>query len=74
MKTKSCHCCEGSGKEFDHRAVGAEMRKLRLSRRVSQSEIARRLGFTPPYICDLEQGDRNWRLELIVAYKKACDK
>lgn len=73
MKTKRCRCCEGTGKELDHKAVGVEMRNLRLSRKLSQAHVARRMGYSPPYVCDLEIGHRNWTEEKIEQYREACE-
>lgn len=72
LKTKHCRCCGGSGAELDHRAVGAEMVKLRKSKGLTQADVARKMKFTGAYLCDLESGVRNWREELIERYKKAC--
>lgn len=71
LKTKNCHCCDGSGKELDSRAVGAAMKAIRESRGISQTEVARRMKLSKPYICDLERGHRHWRDELIASYNKA---
>lgn len=75
LKTKSCRCCRGSGKELDQKAVAAEMKKYRMTRvpKPSQATIAKRMGITPAYLCDLEQGYRNWNPSLIQRFKKACD-
>ena len=71
LKTKNCHCCDGSGRELDSRAVGQQMKALRQSRGISQTEMARRLGFSKPYVCDLERGHRHWRSDLLARYNKA---
>lgn len=73
LKTKSCHCCSGSGKELDHKAVGASMAAFRKSHRKSQAQVARLMGFTPPFLCHLESGARSWRPDLIEQYKRACE-
>ena len=74
LKTKSCRCCDGSGKQYDHRSVGREMTAYRKSENVSQVQVAKRMGYTTAFICDLEHGRRNWRTDLIEAYRKACKK
>ncbi len=71
LKTKSCHCCGGNGKEFDHHAVGAEMRLKRNQSGKSQIEVARFMGVSGPYISDLESGKRGWRKELIDGFLEA---
>lgn len=47
------------------------MKALRESAGLSQAKVAAKMGFAPPYLCDLENGNRNWRPELIVKYRKA---
>lgn len=73
MKTKECRCCAGTGEVPDHAALGAEMREVRLRTALSQREVARRMGISAPYLCDLENGARNWRDELIESFRKACE-
>lgn len=70
-KTKACHCCAGSGTELDHKAVGAEMRAMRKSRKKTLRDVSVKMGICAPYLCDLELGYRKWRPELIVQFKKA---
>ncbi len=72
--TKSCHCCGGSGTELDHRVVGTEMRRLRLSKQLTQTDVAKRMRISKPYVSDLESGRRNWRDELVARYTKALNK
>lgn len=72
MKKKPCRCCNGSGQEFDHQSVGAEMRKLRLAAKLSQAKLGARMKVSAAYICDLEMGYRNWNEVLISRYRKAC--
>jgi len=69
--TRKCKCCSGSGKELDPKAVGGQMRALREAMGMTQAQVANKLKFSKPYICDLEQGYRNWRDDLIIAYKAA---
>lgn len=71
-KTKACHCCSGSGKEWDHLVVGAEMRALRTKAELTLDALAAKLDFTKPYLSDLERGKRNWNDSLIAGYRKAC--
>ncbi len=73
LKTKTCHCCGGNGKEFDHVSVGEEMKRRRKATGKSQSEVAKIMGVSDPYICDLELGRRNWRQELIDGFLEAID-
>lgn len=71
LKTVSCHCCEGSGQELDHKAVGEEMRRKREARGFTLTKVAGRLKMSKAYLSDLEWGARNWRPELIQKYLKA---
>ena len=70
MKTQPCHCCGGSGEEYNHQAMGAELRGLRLRAGISLTALAGRLKCSPPYLSDLEKGKRNWRDELVERYRK----
>lgn len=71
FNTQKCHCCNGDGTELDHRKVGSELRRMRLSKGVSQTVVAQRMKFSKPYVSDLEVGARNWRPALITRYLKA---
>lgn len=52
----------------DHLKVGREMRLLRKKARVGLREIARRMGFSAPFVLDLEHGRRNWTDEKVADY------
>lgn len=71
MRKRACHCCSGSGKEIDPRAVGEEMLALRLKSRITQRAVADHMNFTSAYVSDLEKGKRLWRDELMELYQKA---
>lgn len=72
MKMRDCSYCKGSGKELDPVSVGADMRKLRLSKGLIQEEVGKRMGLSKQHVCALEFGNRNWSDALIARYKKAC--
>ncbi len=69
--TMCCPKCEGTGQVLDPRAQGAKMRELRESRKVSLTEMAEKMDYTPPYLSDLELGRRAWNTDLIRRYKAA---
>jgi transcriptional regulator with XRE-family HTH domain len=58
--TKDCPHCDGTGRVLNEKAVGALMREVRELKGVSQREIARRLKWSAPYVCDLEKGKALW--------------
>lgn len=70
MKTKPCHCCNGTGTEMDHAAIGKRCRDIRVGNKISLRELARQLGYSAAYLSDLEKGKRNWRRELIEKYEE----
>ena len=72
-KTKSCHCCKGTGKEINHVVIGAELKKLRKASGLSQERVGEKMGYRKPYISELERGRRNWRPDLVHAFKKAIN-
>lgn len=74
MKTKACHCCEGSGRELDHKEVGAAMRALRKKKGLTLKQTGRRMSprLHVTYLSDLERGNRNWNLSLVAQYEKIC--
>lgn len=59
-KTANCRCCKGSGKAYDHRAIGQQVNGARKAAKLRLREISKRSGYTISYISDLEQGRRNW--------------
>jgi len=74
LKTRPCIRCGGKGRELEQAHVGAAMRKLRLSvrPRLSQSVAAFRMGFSAPYLSDLENGKRRWTAELVRKFCEIC--
>jgi len=65
-----CDKCNGTGQLRDQREFGAEMRLKRKRARVSLRAMAEAMGFTPPYVSDLELGRRNWNSNLSEDYMK----
>ena len=49
----------------------SNLKALREEAQISQSELARRAGFTPGFICDFERGRRSPRLGTIAALAEA---
>lgn len=56
---------------MDSVEIGEEMRKLREKSGLKQFTVALRMGFTPPYVSDLELGKREWNNALIKRFKLA---
>jgi len=73
LKKKDCHCCNGSGQEYDRKAVGATIRGLRSNKKLTLTQVAKRMRISKPYLSDLERGFRNWRAELIENFTKAIN-
>lgn len=71
LPKKPCTICGGTGLEIDHAAVGYKFKALRLDYGINQKLIAKRMGFSPAYIADLEHGTRNWSPRLIEMYEHA---
>ncbi len=71
MSTKTCPRCGGSGQVDDPAEQGKKMRELRLAKKLSLKEVARRMNLTAAYISDMELGRRNWRAELVEKYNRA---
>ena len=66
-----CPHCGGTGLIQDPVAVGQEFRALRVKAKLSAAEVARRIGVTPQYVCDLELGRRHWPHKQMEAYRMA---
>lgn len=70
-KTKKCKYCGTANQEYDHKAIGAEMRALRKVKGLTQTLVANRMKISKPYLCDLENGFRNWRPDLLEKFHRA---
>lgn len=70
IKTVRCKRCRGTGREFDLASVGEQMARFRKRAGLSGREMARRLGISAMYLCDLERGRRQWNREFLTNYKK----
>ena len=66
-----CLRCHGTGIEPDPVAIGAAMRKKRLMRGLTMTEVAKRMNFSVPYIFDLEHGRRPWGPKASAKYAEA---
>ena len=51
--------------------TGKNARAAREQARLSLREVARRLGVSPAYVCDLEKGRRPWNMQRAVRYATA---
>lgn len=72
MKRKlPCPRCDGTGKLFDDRELGAALRAEREKAGKSLREVAKKMDLTISYISDLELGRRMWREELIERFRGA---
>ena len=69
MKSKPCHCCDGSGSETSQVAIGHTMRCLRLKKLIGLRVMADRMGISHAFLTLLEQGKRNWTAKLIQDFK-----
>jgi len=49
--------------KIDHIEAGRRIRDLREKSGMSLRRLAKEMGFTPPFISDLERGRRNWTPE-----------
>jgi len=72
LKTQSCHCCDGSGKEIDSIALGHELRSLRNRKGLTQDCVALHMKISNTYLSELERGGRRWNTDLAARFRKAC--
>lgn len=70
-QTQPCPRCKGTGRIPDPHAIGAAMKARRIAARLTLREVARRMGFTAPYISDLENGRRPWNDVALARYATA---
>jgi hypothetical protein len=61
---QQCRCCNGSGVEKNHEAIGAAMRKRRTEAGLSLRKAARLAGISFSYLSQLERGERHWTPEV----------
>ncbi|MCA1592277.1 MAG: helix-turn-helix domain-containing protein [Acidobacteria bacterium] len=71
MASTTCPRCNGTGQIESDVDVGRFFRSLRENKRLTLREQARRMGFSPAYVSDLELGRRIWNTKIREAYKKA---
>ena len=71
LPQRVCPECGGGGTVADPAAIGARMRELREKARLTGREVARRLGLSAMYVCDLEHGRRGWNAERMTNYLNA---
>jgi predicted transcriptional regulator len=65
-----CKHCGGTGKEPDHRKIGATMRAIRETFHRSLKSVAQDLCISPSYLSDLELGKRGWNEKLKQRFKQ----
>ena len=58
---------------FDNDGTGKVVRGARLAAGKKLGEVAEAMGISAPYLCDLENGHRNWTAEKFEAAKKAIE-
>lgn len=61
---------ESTGKAFLG-GLGVSIRKLRIKRRFTQSELAERADITQKYLCEIEAGKRNPSVDCVRRVAKA---
>ena len=70
LPKRTCPQCGGSGKVCDPAQIGARLRHERELVGITGREMARRMGYSAMYLCDLEHGRRDWKANLINSYIK----
>jgi len=60
--------------EFDDRALGADRRRYREKFGIDLRTFAKAIGFSAPYVSDLELGRRRWSEQLIYRFEAALEK
>ena len=72
-QAKKCRRCAGTGREPDHGAKGAEMKRKRLATGFSMRQLARKMGISNAYLCGLERGSKAWNDGLERRYVEALE-
>ena len=57
--------------EYDHKAIGGELRRRRRQLGLSLRNVAKRMRLSAPYVSDLELGRRPWNGARIGVYEMA---
>jgi transcriptional regulator with XRE-family HTH domain len=70
--TKSCHCCNGTGLAPDEAAIGKSMVRRRKAAGLTQKDVAKKLGISVAFLCQLENGQRHWTSETKKDYVVWC--
>lgn len=68
---RECPRCVGTGYLLDPVATGGLMRAGREQAAVTLRTLAKRMGISAAYLCDLELGRRGWNEGLLEEYMKA---
>jgi ribosome-binding protein aMBF1 (putative translation factor) len=75
INSKTCHCCNGTGRESTYTedlALACAMRELRVNAGISGRALARNLGVKEAYVSMLESGKRRFTIKLLEGYRKHC--
>lgn len=70
MKKIVCPKCGGTGKIPDPVSQGEYLRNIRNSAGCSMRELAKMIGFSVAYLCDLENGRRRVTDKIIAEYER----
>lgn len=58
----------------EQKRVGVSMKHYRTASRVTGRAVAKELGLSAMFLCDLERGNRLWRIDTGTRYLAAVDK
>jgi len=59
---------------IDYALIGKKLREARVSRKLTQTELAEELGVSTGYICQIEQGDKCFNLKRLEEVAKIFEK
>ena len=71
--TRTCSACNGTGREQDDAAIGAQMQARRERAGLTLREVGKRIDYSIGYVSDLEHGRKRWSEELQAAYEDATN-
>lgn len=74
LPLEECRECDGTGKQWDHRAIGNLLRKEREAIKISSRQLADAMEIGYAFLSDLERGRRNWTEEKITRFREALKK